>query len=193
MRRLYILFLFLALLSGACKKGPAGDIGPAGAKGATGDAGANNSTVGAKGDTGPTGDAGPAGATGATGPKGDTCVAKLIISDWKKPVWKYQNTDGVSNFYIGEVDMPEITQSVIDKGLAITYLRINSTTSTTAIFPQGMTSTISTGSGSYKLRNNGYKVGKALVLYVDNSGTEQNSVVNTLSDLSTEFRVSIIK
>lgn len=193
MRRLYILFLLLALLSSACKKGPAGDIGPVGAKGATGDAGANNSTVGPKGDTGPTGDRGLAGSKGETGPAGDAGVANLAISDWKKPVWKYKNTNGSSNYYIGEVDFPEITQSVIDKGFVITYLRINNTTSTVAIFPQGMSKTIISGTGNYELSNNGYKVGKAMILYVDNSGAPQSSIIGNLSALGTELRVSIIK
>lgn len=194
MKNLYTILLSICLVSIiGCQKGPIGDTGPIGPKGATGEAGANNSTIGPKGDTGPVGNTGPTGTKGATGPTGDAGVANLIVTEWKKPVWKLQYNDNGTKYYIGEISFPELTQGVIEKGFIQTYLRINSTNSGTDEFLQGSTITITQGGTSYKFSNNGYKLGKAQLSFIDFSSKSEDVMISSLSNLSTEIRLSILK
>lgn len=180
-------FLVLLSLSISCKKGATGDIGPIGQKGTTGDAGTINPT------TGPAGNTGPAGSVGATGPAGSNGVSNLVLTQWKKINWKVSYTDNTDNYYIGEIDFPEVTQAVLDKGFLITYLRINATNTGEDELPQGATITITRGGVAYKFYNNGYKLGKALIGFNTSLEIPRETMLNNLNSLSTEIRLSIIK
>lgn len=177
----------------SCSKGATGDIGPVGQKGLTGDSGATNTTTGPKGATGPAGDTGAAGPQGPAGANGNTGVSNLVLTEWKKPNWKFVYDDNGTSYYLGETDVPEITQAVIDKGFVIIYRRINNSSSGNDEFAQGSTSTITSGGNSYQITNNGYKLGKVMISFSTSLSTPRATVLANLSSLSTELRVSIVR
>lgn len=75
---------------------------------------------------GPAGPAGPQGQTGATGATGATGTANVIYSDWFTPS-SYTATNGFGG--IKNIDFtqaaPGITQDVLDKGVVLTYGKLN--------------------------------------------------------------------
>ena len=141
--RLLICIMLLSVTAGACKKGPQGDkgdpgaTGVAGATGATGAAGpqgANGPTgptgpTGAQGPAGPAGPTGPTGPTGAQGPAGPqgepgtpgTSIQSFIFTN------KAVTLTGTT-----QLQVPAITQDVVDKGVVLVYFR---STGTTAWYP----------------------------------------------------------
>lgn len=187
----YCFLLFILLIS--CEKGPTGEPGPIGPKGPTGDAGVNNTTPGPQGAQGPTGTTGPQGPQGPQGPAGNTGVGNLFFSPWKKPIWKIQITTPEGKFFIGEVSVPEITQNIIDKGLVLVYSRVNGITSNTSPFPYGSATTITLGSQSYRIINNGHSVGKVLILHQNTTAKSEAEIQKELENLAFEIRVSILQ
>lgn len=191
MKNIGYFFVLLTLLV-SCEKGPIGEPGPVGPKGPTGDAGANNSTPGPQGAAGPQGATGPQGPQGAVGPAGNPGVGNLFFSPWKKPTWKLQQETSRAKFFIGEVAVPEITQNVIDKGFLLTYYRINGETSNTSAFPYGSSNTITAGGQSYKIVNNGFSLGKVMILHENITTRSAADIQAGLERLTFEFRVSIL-
>ena len=188
---LSIVSIGLLTLCIACQKGDQGDVGPAGVKGTAGQKGTDNTTVGATGDTGATGSIGATGNKGTTGASGTDGVANLVVSDWKKGTWKYISTIDGKRQYIAEVDMPEITQDILNKGLIIVYARVNGGTTGFIELNQGVSYTID---GTYKILNNGTKLGKVMLLFTDNAGFDPiDTVVGKLNSLNVEVRISALK
>ncbi|OYU65311.1 MAG: hypothetical protein CFE22_14545 [Cytophagaceae bacterium BCCC1] len=183
------IYILLLVISVGCKKGEIGEIGPMGAKGPTGDPGANNSTIGPIGDKGPTGNTGATGAKGNQGSPGVGGVGNLIITEWKKPKWRYTSND----IFIGEVDFTELTQNILDKSLIYSYNRINSNSTGLDDFPQGIITTITSKGVNFDLKNNGYSVGKAIIIHKSNSTSSPETTINNLNNLTLEVRLSIIK
>ncbi len=182
----------LALIVMSCQKGAIGDIGPAGAKGATGASGANSTATGPQGSKGEIGTQGAAGVKGATGATGTDGVSNLIITDWKKVVWRHLSTSGSTNVFVGEIIVPEITQVVIDRGLVRTFLRINGKNTGSDDLPEGVATIISQGGNDYRMSNNGVSLGKLSLVHSSTSTQTKENTVSNLNALSTEIRASII-
>ena len=95
------LFLSVVLLIAACSK--TGPEGPQGTQGTSGPAGAQ----------------GPAGAAGSTG------SANVIYSDWFTPQsYSVTSTTGINDFYYDK-SATGITQDILDKGVILTYGKLN--------------------------------------------------------------------
>jgi hypothetical protein len=97
--------------------GATGAAGPTGATGATGPAGA----TGATGPTGATGATGPTGATGATGPAG----ADGSSADIKSYLFTNKSVTYTLNTHL---ELPAITQDIVDSGVILVYFRTTGTT-----------------------------------------------------------------
>lgn len=94
--------------------------------------------VACEGDTGPTGSAGPEGPAGpggppgedgAAGPEGPPGTANVIFSEWMPtpPTDPDCIIDG-TNLTIGFIDVPELTQEILDEGMILVYMRFSNGT-----------------------------------------------------------------
>ena len=194
MKLIYYTCLVALFLS--CQKGDTGEMGPQGTKGATGAPGTNNTIKGPVGDTGPQGNKGESGPQGAPGNAGQNGVGNLVVTEWKRVNWTYAGTavDG-GNLFIGSAEFPEITQDVVDKGYVTMYRKFSGENYGNNDFPQGMIATISRGSLSYRVVNNGYKLNKMELLHKSSSNSIESAetTVNNLNSFSLELKASIIK
>jgi hypothetical protein len=122
------LVLVLAIFAASCK-GPAGDTGPAGPQGPQGAQGA----AGANGSAGVTGPAGKDGASGTGGAINATTSPWLATAatDWN--VYKEDST--YTNVYVTE---KLITQSVLDKGFVMAYIRFGTDTGYAEALPYAL-------------------------------------------------------
>jgi len=129
----YSLLILLSIVFGiyACKSYSPGPTGATGIVGATGNTGASGSN-GATGATGPGGPQGAAGSTGATGTTGSTGAAGSQGTTGATGVDNVDSylllnqsvsTIGNARFYI-----PQITQSIVDQGVILVYVRTSGTT-----------------------------------------------------------------
>jgi len=98
-------------------KGERGGRGAAGGKGTKGDRGNTgpNGAKGPKGDLGDTGAQGPAGPGGAQGAAG---IGNVIYSKWIDPTSLSMTADGRL-----EIEVPKLTQDILDNGEVYVYLR----------------------------------------------------------------------
>jgi hypothetical protein len=137
MRKLRFLSLLLLAITfivvNCTKEGPEGPVGaqgpqgPAGTNGTNGAAGAPG-TPGAPGATGPQGPQGPAGATG---------TANVIYSAWTD--FNSANWAAATSFFgimvrRYPVNTATITQTMIDQGVVLVYVRFSGT-GTTVVYP----------------------------------------------------------
>ena len=120
-RLLSLLAIAFAFIAVSCtKEGPEGPAGATGAQGPTG-------ATGATGPAGPTGPGGPAGPQGPIGPQGPPGTANVIYSPWF--TYSSLGTPIDSAFFVhGNCrrvirTAPGITQSVIDNGVVLCYIR----------------------------------------------------------------------
>lgn len=186
-----LIFIFILTISTiSCTTGELGPQGPIGEQGPKGTQGINNTVTGPTGDDGAVGDKGATGASGDNGKDGISGVGNLIVSSWKLTNWTYRDTkNGNETYFIGEIDMPEITQDVLDKGLVTVYVRVNNGTTGFFELNQGVLYTV----GSFELKLNGIKKGKVLLIHQNSSEISNESVTQGLNSLSLQSKVSIIK
>lgn len=95
----YLLIVISFITLSCSEEGPAGPAGPAG-------------------PTGATGAQGPAGATGATG------TANVIYGAWFTPAtYEVATVFGIKKF-THTVEVPELTQEVLDNGVVLVYAKL---------------------------------------------------------------------
>ena len=179
MRKLRLLSLLLLAITfifvNCTKEGPEGPAGATGPQGPTGN-------TGATGPQGPTGATGPQGPQGPAGPAG---TANVIYTAWQAPVNSWRDSSMLTvNYRVNHFTSTSITQSVLDQGVVLAYMRYTS----------------GTGGGPHLLPHNQYigpysvimsalpAVGKLFILLVASDGTSQSGLVPT----SREFRWVII-
>jgi len=118
----------------AANQGAQGEQGPTGPKGDPGEDGAaaNQGEQDEQGEQGPKGDQGeqgeqgsqgvqgPKGDQGAQGPKGDTGTANVIYSDWIDTEFPANIPSSGAGF---DIDVPDLTKDILDKGTIMVYAR----------------------------------------------------------------------
>lgn len=100
-------------------KGDKGDTGPRGATGAKGDKGDRGATgstgaTGPRGEKGDRGPQGPAGPRGATGPQGPAGSVDVIYGSWTA-------LPSTGTHY--EMNVPQLTQAILDRGVVAVYAK----------------------------------------------------------------------
>lgn len=103
-----VLLATMILFSACSKEGP---TGPAGATGATG-------------ATGPQGPAGPAGPAG---------TANVKYSDWLNVTFDTGQINGTDTTWIGQINAPDLADSILSKGEVHVYLNINTPSAPTIV------------------------------------------------------------
>ena len=121
-RLLSLLLLAIAFITVNCTK--EGPEGPTGAIGAQGPTGGN----GAAGPAGPSGPSGPAGTTGPTGPQGPAGTANVIYSAWTTEPANWGADTAMLSLNGGNakrfnVAAPSLSQSILDQGVILCYVR----------------------------------------------------------------------
>lgn len=185
---IYTILLLAVISFNNCKKGEAGDPGPIGAKGQTGAAGTPGA-IGTAGDKGITGEKGVTGDKGATGDAGADGVANMVTSIWAPVVWSQNISDPLK--FNGEVELPEISDDLINKGLITLYFSRKSSNFLNGFeFSAGLFINLSINGKLYKVKPNGYKKGKVLLI-LESTSTVSVTELNTNPDLY--FRIIGIK
>jgi hypothetical protein len=125
--------------------------------------------AGAKGDTGA---AGPAGGAGPAGPKGDTGVANVIYSAWLDvgyaPDTTHRGTIIDTNFWVGGMVAPKITNDILNRGTVKVFLNAN-VPAQPAVFPLPLTDFI--GLTGVLSINPFYTLGQINLIATDNAST----------------------
>ncbi len=121
----YLVMAFLVVGLASCSKdGAVGPAGPAGVAGPAGQQGIPGVDGEAQGVPGPAGPAGADGADGANGTNGADGTANVIYSPMitiKKNDWNVTVISGQTQFQTAQIDVPELTQDIFEKGVVLVY------------------------------------------------------------------------
>lgn len=188
MKLKYIIILLSAFCF--CCTPEDGAIGPAGSKGATGKAGTDNNVTGAPGVKGPAGDKGATGDKGTPGKDAAAAGNNLVNSAWTVTTWKYRNKNSDNEaVFTSEIDIKELTEDLINKGLITIFIRINSGTTGFFEFNQGILYTVQ----NRRIELNGYSAGKILLMHRSNSSETNEAVASALNSYKIEVKISGLK
>ncbi len=161
-RLLSLLALAITFIAISCtKEGPEGPAGATGGQGPTG----------APGGTGPAGPIGPNGPAGPTGPTGPTGTANVIYSPWTNFVvgnWSALQTIFGIDQRRYPITAPGATQSMIDQGVILVFVRFVGVPNTTYQLPF---SEAIAGSGGVQHFQYISTVGTITIRFFNSSGT----------------------